>query len=202
MSDQVSAPRPMYRPSREEHHGMDSGLMRILFIAGGVAAAAITGYAVYSFVGHSGGGLPVVQADPRPIRVKPDNPGGMVVAPEEKPLIPGQSSLAPGTEEPNPRAFSAGPDGVKSPVTQPHGKTFIVQLTAAKTEADARVAWDKLAKKIPDLTADKRPLFLKTNEAGPTPWHLRTGGFTDAARAKAFCDLVKAKGGTCTLVES
>jgi cell division septation protein DedD len=206
MSDQVNASRPMYRPSRDDH-GIDRGLMRALFIVGGIAAVGITGYAAFRFMHHGGGGLPVVQADTRPIRVKPDNPGGMAVAAEEKPAVPGESSLAPPTEEPN-RALMAGgniarpPGPMAPPLMQPHPRTFLVQLTAVKSEADARAAWDKLAKQAPGLIADKRPLFLKTAEPGPTPWRLRTGGFADPAHAKSFCDQVKAKGGTCAVVDS
>jgi hypothetical protein len=77
-----------------------------------------------------------------------------------------------------------------------------VQLTSARSEADAQAAWNKLAKKMPDLIATRRPLFQKANETGPSPWRLRTGGFSDPAQAKTFCDKIKAKGAQCAVVES
>ena len=76
-------------------------------------------------------------------------------------------------------------------------KTVTVQLSAAKSEAEAQATWDKLAKKMPDVLGQRRALFQKASESGPSPWRLRTGGFTDHAQAKAFCDKVKAKGGQC-----
>lgn len=207
MSDQVNASSPMYRPSRDDR-GIDAGTKRLLYLAGFGGLAILTGVAAYSLTGRSGGDtVPVVQADPRPVRVKPENPGGMAVAPEEKQADPNNSRLAPPTEEPNPQALLTmqGPMRMPLPppaIVPPHGKTLTVQLSAAKSEADAQAAWDKLAKRMPELFGPHRALFQKTNEPGPTPWRLRTGGFADPAQAKAFCDRVKAKGGQCSVVES
>jgi hypothetical protein len=131
----------------------------------------------------------------------------MVVAPEEKLANPNDSHLAPGTEEPNPRALLAIPDPAKvaipaAPPAPPRAKPIVVQLSAARTEAAAQTEWDRLAHRFPELLGQHRALFQKTNEPGATAWRLRTGGFTDQAQAKAFCDKVKAKGGQCSVVES
>jgi len=205
MSEQIDVSGPMYRPSRDSDQGMERGTMRMLYLAGFGGVAIMAGIAIYSLTGRSGGDvLPVVQADQRPIRVKPENPGGMAVAPETAQIDPNNSHLAPGTEEPNPRALMAIPDPSKSPgaVVPQHAKSFTVQLSAAKSEADAQATWDKLTKKMPDVLGQHRALFQKSNETSPTPWRLRTSGFADQAQAKAFCDKVKAKGGQCALVES
>jgi hypothetical protein len=208
MSDQVHASGPMYRPSRDDTLGIDAGTRRVLYLMGAGGLVILAGVAAYSFIGHSGSGVvPVVQADQGPIRVKPDNPGGMAVTPEAKQADPNDSHLAPGTEEPNPRALLAITGAAKGPVqamipTPPHPKTFTVQLSSAKSETDAQAAWDKLAKKMPDLLSQHRALFQKVNESGPLQWRLRTGGFTDPAQAKTFCDKVKAKGGQCTIIDS
>src|SRR5580658_11179940 len=105
MSEQIDRSGPMYRPSRDDEPGIDAGTIRMLCLAGFAGLAIIAGIAVYSLTGHSGGEtVPVVQADSRPIRVKPENPGGMVVTQQEKQADPNVSNLAPATEEPNPRA--------------------------------------------------------------------------------------------------
>jgi hypothetical protein len=57
---------------------------RLLLIAGGLlAAAAVAGAAVWGLgrMGATGGrdAVPVVEADARPVKVRPENPGGMVV---------------------------------------------------------------------------------------------------------------------------
>jgi hypothetical protein len=206
MSEQINVSGPMYRPSRDDDQGVEKGTMRLLYLAGAGGLAIIAGIAAYSLTGHSrGDAVPIVQAEERPLKVKPENPGGMVVAPEVTRADPRQSRLAPSTEEPNPRALLAIPDPSKlpvPPVVAPARKSVAVQLSAVKSEAEAQAAWDKLAKRLPDLVGSRRPLFQKTSEPGVAPWRLRTGGFTDSGQAKAFCDKVKAKGGQCSVVES
>jgi SPOR domain len=208
MSEQIHHSGPMYRPSRDDDQGMDAGTVRLLCLLGGGGLVILVGVLIYSLTGHSGGGaVPVVQADQRPIRVKPENPGGMAVAPQEKLADPNDSRLAPTTEEPNPRALLAitGPAKLPLPpaaLAPPHAKSIAVQLQMTKSEAGAQAEWDKLAKQLPDVMGSHRPLFQKTNETGPAPWRLRTSGFADPAQAKAFCDKVKAKGGQCTVVDS
>ena len=214
MSDHASASgpssgsqlsEPMYRASHADDRGIDPGTMRLLSLMGLGGVVILAGIAIYSLTGHSGGDIPVVQPDSRPLRVKPDNPGGMATGPESKLSNPNESRLAPGTEEPNPQALRTVPEPTRPlavPPPKPAGKTFSVQLAGVKTEADAQVAWDRLSKKMPDVLAQRRPLFLKTNEAGVNAWRLRTGGFADVPAAKAFCDKVKAKGGQCTVAES
>ena len=207
MSDQVSASDPMYRASRDEEQGMDPRTTRLLYIMGGAGLALLAGIGTYSLTGRTGGDIPVVQADARPMREKPANAGGMQVAMEEKRTDPNQSRLAPGIEEPNPRGLLSTSDPARgqapaAAAAKPPGKTITVQLTAVKSEADAQAAWDKMAKKMPDLVGPRRPLFQKVTEQGATPWRLRTGGFTDQTQARVFCDQVKAKGGKCVVLES
>jgi hypothetical protein len=198
----------MYRPSRDDDAGIDAGTKRILYLMGAGGLAILVAVAGYSLTGRSGGGVvPVVQADQNPMRVKPLNPGGMTVGPEAKLVDPNDSHLAPGTEAPNPRALmaitaSGRPLDPTLAVAPPRPKLVTVQLSEAKSEAQAQLAWEKLAKKQPDLFGQRRALFQKVNDRGTAPWRLRTGGFADPAQAKAFCDKVKAKGGQCTLVES
>jgi len=208
MSEQVNVSGPMYRPSHGDDNGMDEGTKRILWLSGAGGLAILLGIAAYSLTGRSHPDVvPTVQADARPLRVRPENPGGMQVAPEEKRANPNESRLAPGTEEPNPRALLTIGDPSKGgalpvPPVQPKVKSFAVQLSAAKSEAEAQAAWDRLAKKMPELIGQRRALFQKTSEPGTSPWRLRTGGFADQGQAKAFCDKVKGKGGQCTVVES
>jgi len=208
MSDQVHATGPMYRPSRDDEQGIDAGTKRLLYMMGAGGLVILAGIAVYSLTGRSSGdAVPVVQADPSPLRIKPANPGGMAVGPEAKLVDPNDSHLAPGTEEPNPRALMAIAGPAKGPGQPSAGapsrpKPIIVQLSTAKTEAQAQLAWGALAKKLPDLFGQHHALYQKTNEPGPSPWRLRTGGFADPAQAKAFCDKVRAKGGQCSVVES
>jgi hypothetical protein len=79
MADNIAAFRPSYRP--EPPDSLFSPDMRRLALA----AAAITGgltlvVAGYHMLGHAHTGVPVIEAMSGPIKVKPDHPGGMVVA--------------------------------------------------------------------------------------------------------------------------
>ncbi len=208
MSEQVHTTGPMYRPSSHTDQGIDAGTKRILYFMGAGGLAILAAIGIYSVAGHSGSGVvPTIQADQGPMRVKPVDPGGMAVAPEMKQVNSASSQLAPATEEPNPRALMAITTPPRPPasvpaLTQPHPRNLTVQLSAAKSEAQALNDWNQLAKRLPDLFAQHHALFQKTNEPGAAPWRLRTGGFADPAQAKAFCDKVKARGGQCSIVES
>jgi len=209
MPEQAHISGPMYRPSHDDYQGVDAGTKRILYLMGAGGLAILLGFGAYRVIGHSGGGVvPVIQAEQGPLRIKPDNPGGMTVTEQTKQADPNDSHLAPATEEPDPAALLAVGGASRAPrppvamLAPPRPKPVTVLLSTAKSETDAQGDWDKLAKKLPDLFRDHRALFQKTDEHGPTPWRLRTGGFADAAQAKAFCDKVKAKGGQCTVVDS
>ena len=79
MSDDLDIPAAgVYRVPRR--HGMDPGTKRLAIIAGGLGAALLAVVGVWSLGGHRSSHLPVVEADTRPIRVKPENPGGLQVA--------------------------------------------------------------------------------------------------------------------------
>lgn len=72
---------PSYRVPREQGGGATT---RLLLIAGGLLGAVALGGAVVWGIGRMGGvggarSVPVIEPDPRPIKIRPDNPGGLVV---------------------------------------------------------------------------------------------------------------------------
>lgn len=81
MSDDLSIPSPTYRvPRHGRRAGMDPALQRLMIYAGGLIAAGVVIGGVSLLFNRHSGPVPVVQADPRPLRVKPENPGGMQIA--------------------------------------------------------------------------------------------------------------------------
>lgn len=76
---------PSYRVAREDRGAAPAA--RVLLIAGGLLGAVAVGGAVVWGIGRMGGvgglggprGVPVLEPDSRPIKVRPENPGGLVV---------------------------------------------------------------------------------------------------------------------------
>lgn len=126
MSDDLSIPSPTYRVPRRRP-GMDPGTRRLALIAGGLGTALIVVVGGWELVGHGSTTVPVVQADNRPIRVKPDNPGGMQVAGANEDILSGGTEsavgkLAPPPEAPAPQALRSpppAPSAVPAPVPAP-----------------------------------------------------------------------------------
>ena len=73
-------PVPSYRLARESAGGGSGYMGKLLLIGGGLFVVLLVG--VMAFGGLSrvtGGAVPVIEPDPRPFRVRPDDPGGLRV---------------------------------------------------------------------------------------------------------------------------
>ncbi|HME20181.1 MAG TPA: SPOR domain-containing protein [Acetobacteraceae bacterium] len=113
MSDDLSIPSPTYRIPGHRN-GMDPATRRLALIAGGLGGVLLAVVGGWSVMGHRSTTVPVVQADSRPMRVKPENPGGMQVAGADEDIFSGgnrtgDGKLAPPPEVPAPQALSAPP---------------------------------------------------------------------------------------------
>ncbi len=118
MSDDTSVPNVGYRGSRFGRYGristrMDPDTRRLMLFAGGLAGVLGCLIGASTLMGHrTPGAVPVVMADPRPLRVKPDNPGGLQIDGAENDVFSagadnGRSKLAPAAEIPNPEGMRA-----------------------------------------------------------------------------------------------
>lgn len=157
MSDDLDIPAAgLYRVPRRR--GMDPGTKRLAIIAGGLGAALLAVVGVWSLGGHRSSHLPVVEADTRPIRVKPENPGGLQVAGANDEILSGDAGpqngkLAPPPESPEPQALRpkeeaaarpavAAPAPVAPPAsaTQPAASASSAPVFAPAAPPVARVA--------------------------------------------------------------
>ena len=111
MSDRMNVPTESWRAPRRRGL-MDPDMARIGLIALAVAGALALGAGGYAMLGQRTHITPVVEADSRPIRVRPDNPGGAMVAGAEEQIMGGAGhgqadAMAPAAEAPAPQALRA-----------------------------------------------------------------------------------------------
>lgn len=155
MSDDLSIPNPTYRVPRRRHR-MDPGTRRLALIAGGLGVALVAVVGGWELVGHRSTAVPVVQADNRPIRVKPDNPGGMQVAGANEDILSGgtESStgkLAPPPEAPAPQVLRTPPPAPPAPIAAPAPAAAAPPAVAAAPAKPVAVA------KPAEAAVEKRP---------------------------------------------
>ncbi|WP_158742568.1 SPOR domain-containing protein [Acidisphaera sp. L21] len=111
MSERLSPATESWRPQRREPM-FDPQMRRMAVIAGGAAVVLALGIGGYAMLGRRTHGVPVIEADSRPLRVKPDNPGGMQVAGAEEQIMGGSGTgqadaMAPAPEVPQPQVLRA-----------------------------------------------------------------------------------------------
>ena len=104
-----SAPiRTYYQPRRP---GMDRGTKALLAAGAGLGGLLLAGVGGWALSGRQAAVVPVIEADSRPVRVKPENPGGLQVAGADEQVMGGRGSkiqgMAPPAEAPAAQALRA-----------------------------------------------------------------------------------------------
>lgn len=106
MSDSVIQ-RPSYRVEREPSRLP----WRMLAIAGGllgVVAVAALGWWAFRSIGGGASSVPVVEADPRPFKVRPDDPGGLRVPNQSELILERPAQRAQGNQQGRPTTVAPG----------------------------------------------------------------------------------------------
>jgi hypothetical protein len=111
VSDDLSIPSPTYRVPRHSR-GIDPTTRKLALFAAGFGGTLLLAVGGWTMLTHHGHGVPVVQADSGPLRVKPANPGGLQVAGAGNEIFSGGSDtgvekLAPPPETPDPQGLRA-----------------------------------------------------------------------------------------------
>lgn len=94
--------------------GMDTSTRRLFMAASALGLVLLAGMGVWTFGSHHAAGVPVIEADTRPLRIKPENAGGMTVVGANEQVMGGHGDgadltgdLAPEAERPDPQALRA-----------------------------------------------------------------------------------------------
>ncbi len=102
---------PSYRPTASRGAAMDSATRRLAIFAGIIGAALLGLVGAWAVTSRHPGGVPVIEADSKPVRVKPADPGGMHVADAGESILSGEANakqtLAPPPEAPAPQGLKA-----------------------------------------------------------------------------------------------
>jgi hypothetical protein len=162
----------VYRVPRQR--GMDAATQRLALIAGVLAVALLGVIGAWSLSSHRSGGVsvPVVRADPSPIRVKPENAGGMQITGQNEAVLSGDGGgdgdandhLAPPPEMPAPAQLHALEASEHPPAPAPVPVPAPVPAPTATAPTPAPVV------PPPSENAEAR---LAAHEAPPPP--LRSG---------------------------
>ncbi len=147
MSDQVGARkaplqadfRPSYRPERPAPGlGMDPDMRRMGLLAAGVGGALALLLGASIMLHHGRRGVPVIDAQAGPVRVKPANRGGMTVTGADLPTHPGQGpQLAPEAEKPEIQALKAQLHAMKRQLAKEAADAAQAQQAARLAQAAA-----------------------------------------------------------------
>ena len=195
MSDEASVRTPTYRVPRGR--GMDPATKRLALIAAGLGSALLAVVGVWSVNGHrsSGGSVPLIEAPPGPMRVKPANPGGMQLAPGDEIFAQGSGgdhgtdTLAPPPETPDPQALRPPPKPAPAPQAAPAPaatsalpapSTPIAAHAPPPTAAPAA----KPAVSPPAGRAEVQLAALPTEEAAKQQWALLQHRLPDLLRGR------------------
>jgi hypothetical protein len=174
---------PEYREARPRFRGLVVILVALLVIglfAGGLWFAYLQGLR-HASIGSSGADVPLIRADERPTKVKPEKPGGIEIPDRDKLIYtqkPGAvEHLLPPPEKPMPRPTSspaaaqpqsvlppaasastgaapAMPSPSAAPTAQPTSARTAgnrLQLGSVHSEEAARKEWDRIKRSNSDL---------------------------------------------------
>jgi hypothetical protein len=117
MRDELDMPMPSMAPSyrvSRRSSGMDPNTRRLALIATGIGGSLMLLVGAWTLMGgHRHTGVPVVEADSRPLRSRPADPGGLEVAGADDAILSNsdqngaKAAMAPAPEIPEPQVLKA-----------------------------------------------------------------------------------------------
>jgi hypothetical protein len=135
--------RPSYRPAAPAS-GLDPDMRRMAMIAGGLGVGLALIIGAFSLSHRVHHGVPVIEPEPGPVRVKPLDPGGMKVAGAED-IASSAERLAPEPEKPALHALRAKthvakPAPTPAPIPAPAPAPMVAAAPPAPVRAEPPLA--------------------------------------------------------------
>ena len=195
--------RPSYRPAKAA--GFDPDMKRMGMIAAGIAGVVALAVGAGSLMGTRHHGVPVIEADAGPVRIKPADAGGMQVTGADLGLgIGSTQTLAPVAEQPQINALRAQLHAVKKELARQAAETAqVAKLAQANTvkivAAPAVQRASATARVEAPATVSFNPVVLSPPPARLVPAKLAASG--PAVQLAAFTDEAAAKTGWDALVK-
>jgi|GEM_PF-1452785 len=119
-------------------------------------------------------------------------------APSTPAVTPRAAQPAPAAARPAPPPPAAARPAPAAPAAAPPGRAE-VQFGALASEDAAKLAWDRLKRRVPAL-ANMQPRISRMERNGQPPlWRLRVAT-TDVAAARSLCEQARAKNAPCVPV--
>ena len=86
----------------------------------------------------------------------------------------------------------------RTPATQAAGGAYVVQVSAQKTEDEARASYQMLQQKYPCVLGGRDPIIRRAELGQSGTWYrVHVGSFATSEQATAFCNNLKDAGGQC-----
>ena len=146
--------------------------------------------------------LPIVPASQPPRALHPSPAANSVPA-----LKPSTAAAPPPAKAAQPASAPPAPATTQAmvippaPATTASAGSVALQIGAYKSEEEANASWSTFSHKHPMATAYQMEVRKVDLGAKGVWYRLRLGSFVDKTEAGAFCDKLKADGGTCFLAK-
>ncbi|TMJ01134.1 MAG: SPOR domain-containing protein [Alphaproteobacteria bacterium] len=122
-------------------------------------------------------------------------PSASAKAPATKQSSSGPMAIAPQSEPTAPAARSKVATRTPAPA---RGGSYMVQLSAQKTEAEAQSSYRALQSKYPSVLAGREPVISRAELGQAGTWYrVQVGSFATSEQATALCENLKSAGGQC-----
>lgn len=140
------------------------------------------------------------------ILIRPDNSGAdsgatasAPAAPTRAPAAKQQSGAAPMSIGPQPDPSSRTKVATRTPAAAAAGGSYVVQVSAQRTEAEAQSSYRALQQKHPSVLGGREASIRRVDlgDKGGVFYRAQVGSFATSEQATAFCDNLKAAGGQC-----